>query len=409
MSNPIAEVFSQGDEVLTGQIVDTNAAWLARQLTRLGFDLVYHGAVGDRLEPMVRQLRAIARRADLCVATGGLGPTVDDLTAAAVAAAFDRPLALDPVALAQVEAYFARRGLSMAAVNRKQAELPAGAQRIDNHWGTAPGFMVRQGRCLFVFLPGVPSEMEAMFTHQVERALVKRYALSPPRLVILRTFGLGESSLQQRLQALGLPSAVRLGFRAGFQQNEVKLLFPPDFPVPAADALVARAAELIGDAVFMLDEGGAFGGSLATVVGGLLDERGASLVTAETFTGGQLAWQCRGQAWLRHALVAPRPENLFRSLGCDPIGDGAGFMEQAARLADSSRQRSAADYALAVLGPLLPVGEDALALPVTAAIAVAGPSMSSVRAITLAGTAERRPLHAAAAALDDLRRQLMQE
>ncbi|WP_139559569.1 CinA family nicotinamide mononucleotide deamidase-related protein [Methylotetracoccus oryzae] len=409
VSNAVAEIFSQGDEVLTGQIADTNAAWLARAVTRLGFDVIHHSAVGDRLEPMVEQLRVIAGRSDLCIGTGGLGPTVDDLTAAAVATAFDRPLALDPVALEQVEAYFARRGHTMAEVNRKQAWLPSGSQRLDNHWGTAPGFLVRQERCLFVFLPGVPSEMQAMFTHGVEARIIESYRLQPPRVTVLRTFGLGESALQQKLEPLGLPPGVRLGFRAGVYQNEVKLSFPWDFPARESEALVARAAALIGDGVFAIGDVEAAEGSLAAVVGKCLAARGATLATAETFTAGQLAWLCRGQGCLLHSAVAPRSEPLFRLLGAEPGERFSDPQVDAVSLAGRLRSRCGADYALAILGSPTQDSVERLPPPATVAIALAGPLGSSVRALTLAGTAERRQMQAAAAALDDLRRHLMQE
>jgi molybdenum cofactor synthesis domain-containing protein len=124
---------------VTGEIADTNAAWLSSELIGLGFDVTRHTAVGDRLEALVDLLREISRRADLCLCTGGLGPTCDDLTAEAVSLAFERPLAMDPTALTQIEDWFSRMNRDMPSVNRKQAMLPAGATRLDNLWGTAPG------------------------------------------------------------------------------------------------------------------------------------------------------------------------------------------------------------------------------------------------------------------------------
>src|SRR5262245_1963247 len=134
---PRAEILSQGDEVVTGQIADTNAAWLSERLTELGFDVARHTTVGDRRSDLVSVLREIAARCDLCRCTGGPGPTDDDLTAGSVAEAFDRPLQLDAVALGQIEEKFRRFGREMAPVNRRQAELPAGTARLDNDWGTA--------------------------------------------------------------------------------------------------------------------------------------------------------------------------------------------------------------------------------------------------------------------------------
>jgi molybdopterin-biosynthesis enzyme MoeA-like protein len=297
----------------------------------------------------------------------------------------------------------------MAEVNRKQAWLPAGSQRLDNHWGTAPGFIVQQERCLFVFLPGVPSEMQAMFTHDVEPRIAERYPLQPHRVSVIRTFGIGESMLQQKLDPLGLPPVVRLGFRAGVHQNEVKLSFPRDFPVPESEALLARAAALIGDAVFAVGDADAAESSLAAVVGSCLEARGATLATAETFTGGQLAWLCRGQSCLLHSAVAPKSELLFRLLGAEPCNVVSDPQGVTATLAERVRSRCGADYALAILGPPARVSVEQLPLPETAVIALAGPLGTAVRALTLSGNAERRQIQAAAAALDDLRRHLMQE
>jgi molybdopterin-biosynthesis enzyme MoeA-like protein len=334
---------------------------------------------------------------------------VDDLTAEAVASAFGRPLALDPVALEQIEGYFARRGSPMAAVNRKQALLPAGSERIDNDWGTAPGFLVQENHCLFVFLPGVPAEMKAMFAARVEPRLVDTFHLTPPRLVVLRTFGLGESALQQRLQPLSLPPGVRLGFRAGAHQNEIKLLFPSDCPAEECDRVVAEAVEFVGDAVFAIGDAAATGGSLADTVGALLRARDAALATAESMSGGQLAWLCRGQSWLRQSLVAPDVERLYRSLGESPVESMPDLEAGAARLAEAVRRKSGAEFGLAVLGATPPRAGDSWASPMKVALALAGDAGSSVIAPSLAGEMERRQIQAASAALNHLRRYLLKD
>ena len=134
MSHPVAEIFSQGEEVITGQVADTNAAWLSQRLVQMGFVIARHTAVGDKLQDLCDLLLEISGRADFCLCTGGLGPTIDDLTAQAVAKAFDCPLQLDPVALAQIERYFLNRNKVMADTNRKQACFPKGVMRLDNAW-----------------------------------------------------------------------------------------------------------------------------------------------------------------------------------------------------------------------------------------------------------------------------------
>ncbi|MDD1628033.1 MAG: competence/damage-inducible protein A, partial [Methylococcaceae bacterium] len=161
--NPTLEIFSQGEEIVTGQTVDTNAAWLSQQAVDCGFTVMRHTAVGDKLNDLIVLLQDISQRADCCICTGGLGPTSDDLTAEAVACAFNLPLEFDEIAFEQISRFFTHRNKTMPESNRKQALLPHGAERIDNEWGTAPGFSLHHGRCWFAFLPGVPMEMKHLF------------------------------------------------------------------------------------------------------------------------------------------------------------------------------------------------------------------------------------------------------
>jgi competence/damage-inducible protein CinA-like protein len=409
MDPVIAEIFSQGDEVVAGHVADTNAAWLSQQLARLGFDLARHSVVGDHLERMVEVLREIAGRADSCICTGGLGPTVDDLTAEAVGLAFHRPLRLDSEALRQIREYFAGRGYAMPDINRKQALLPVGAQRLDNRWGTAPGFALRQDRCYFVFLPGVPAEMKAMFRQWVEPDLVSRFRLEPPLLIVLHTLGLGEATLQERLQALKLPEGVRLGFRAGFSEVQVKLLFPPGSSAGQVDTVVQHAIGTIGDAVFSVDGWDRPGGSLAGVVGRLLDARQATLATAETVSAGQLAWQCRSQPWLLQAIVAPDAARVCRTLGLEASAEFGELDTAGLRIAARLREIVGSAYALTTLGamPTDPTsGCPSHTPPHAVHVALAGPSGTLSKTFSVAGTPERRQTQAAALSLDLLRRHL---
>ncbi|HSO20713.1 MAG TPA: competence/damage-inducible protein A, partial [Desulfosarcina sp.] len=154
-----AEILSTGDEVRSGAVVDTNAAYIAEALESYGIDVQRHVCVGDDVAIIAGELLAIAGRADLALVTGGLGPTADDVTAAAAARAAGAALVESAEALAQVERFFSSRGLAMSAANRKQALLPEGAAVLENPDGSAPGFRMAMGSCRFYFLPGVPREM----------------------------------------------------------------------------------------------------------------------------------------------------------------------------------------------------------------------------------------------------------
>jgi len=311
---PVAEIFSQGQEVVCGQIADSNAAWLATQLTEMGFRVARHSAVGDRLEDLAALMREIAGRADCCICTGGLGPTCDDLTAEAVGIVTGRALELDVTALQQIEHYFQQRQRSMPAVNRKQAYLPGGARRIDNLIGTAPGFTLRVERCLFVFLPGVPREMEAMYP-QVRLLLQAEFALQAPRLVTLRSVGIGESGIQQLLDHFELPAGVQLGFRATADEVQTKLLFPGEYDPTERLRIARQLRERIGDCVFAvdgLDDGG--GGDLLTAIDRDLRSRHLRVALLETASGGALAAKCQIYDWLEAAFVAKNDKQAARQL-----------------------------------------------------------------------------------------------
>jgi nicotinamide-nucleotide amidase len=299
--NPNLEIFSQGEEIITGQTVDTNAAWLSQQSIALGFNLTRHSAVGDKIDDLVGVLKDIAQRADCCICTGGLGPTSDDLTAEAVTLAFQMPLQFDALAFQQMQTFFATRNKAMPESNRKQAMLPQGSLRIDNNSGTAPGFALQHERCWFVFLPGVPSEMRQMFQETIHPLLSKRFELKPSRLITFRTIGIGESDIQQRIKSLRFAEPVQLGFRADTDEVQVKLLFPSGFPDPELKALVASVYEKLGRHVFAIDGWSNASGDLVSVVDKLMLSGNHKLAVIETASQGLLAAKCIGSNWLLEA------------------------------------------------------------------------------------------------------------
>ena len=299
--NPTLEIFSQGEEIVTGQTVDTNAAWLAQEAIQCGFTVTRHTAVGDKLADLIFLLKEIAERADCCLCTGGLGPTSDDLTAEAVSTAFNRPLEFDPIAFEQIKDFFVRRNRVMPEVNRKQALLPQTAISIDNSWGTAPGFAIQHQRCWFIFLPGVPSEMKALFSESVKPDLLTRFTLRAPHLVSLKTLGLGESAIQELIKDISIPTEVQLGFRAGTDDVQTKLLFPFHYPKTALNCLVTEFSQCLGDYVFAIDGLDETTGDLAFEVDKLMTAKHYTLALIETASHGLLAAKCVGYDWLLKA------------------------------------------------------------------------------------------------------------
>ncbi|WP_374086737.1 competence/damage-inducible protein A [Methylomicrobium lacus] len=344
---PIMEIFSQGEEIVTGQTVDTNSAWLSERAVELGFTVSRHTAVGDKLGDLIALLKEIAQRADCCLCTGGLGPTSDDLTAEAVAAAFDLPLAFDEIAYRQIECYFGNRNRPMPATNRKQALLPQGAIRLDNDWGTAPGFAVRAGRCWFAFMPGVPSEMRGMFSERVKPLLSERFVLNPSRLITIKTLGIGESDIQQRLDGIELPEAVQLGFRAGIDEVQTKLLFPSDYPEEHMTTLTELVAARLDDFVFGIDGLSANTGNLAAVVDQLMRDAGKTLGVIETASQGLLAAKCPGATWLKSAAFERSLSALGLRFGVDVEEND--LAASGVRLAKALQTQSSADFALVQL------------------------------------------------------------
>ncbi|WP_020482328.1 competence/damage-inducible protein A [Methylomonas sp. MK1] len=341
----IAEIFSQGEEIVCGQTVDSNAAWLSQQLVELGFTLKRHTAVGDNLQDLVALFREIGERADCCICTGGLGPTSDDLTAEAVSIASGQSLQFDARAFADIQQYYARRNRVMPEANRKQALLPQSAMRIDNAYGTAPGFALQFKRCWFVFLPGVPSEMKHMFTTLVRQQLLERFDLQPECLVSLRSIGIGESAIQQSLDGIQLPDGVQLGFRAAPDEVQTKLLFPGGFQESLKQTCVGEVADRIGDYVFAIDGLTEQQGDLFEVVATAMRAKRCSLALLETASQGLLASKCLGREWLTCVEV-----NLDwgRNTGAGQA-DGGDVLPIAKIWAEQLKAREQTDFALVQL------------------------------------------------------------
>jgi len=402
--NPTLEIFSQGEEIVTGQTVDTNAAWLSQQAFQLGFTVTRHTAVGDKLEDMALLLMDIAPRADCCICTGGLGPTSDDLTAEAIAMAFHRPLQFDEIAFAQIQRFFANRNKPMPESNRKQALLPEGADRIDNAWGTAPAFSLQQDRCWFVFLPGVPSEMRAMFLATIRPTMNHRFSLNPGKLITLRTIGIGESDLQERIKSVAIADAVQLGFRADSDEVQVKLLFPAGYAKIAITALISEICEKLGHYIFSVDEQLQVTGGLVSVIDRLMTEGLHTLSAIETASQGLLAAKCLNLPWLLEMRYEQSLKKLGEKLAVEINFDD--LMTTAKALATATRKNSEADLVLVQLyaGNKNQFYDKNQAISLFNVLLHDGHFKEATH--TVAGPAERKQNQAALMTLDLLRRHL---
>lgn len=217
------EVISTGDEIVTGLVVDTNAAWLSALLLERGWQVRRRHTVGDEMNDLIAVLSDAASRSDVVIVCGGLGPTTDDLTADAAARAFAAPLELRSDWLENIRERFARRGRPMSPSNEKQAWLPRDSVLLDNPVGTACGFMVTQGACRLFFTPGVPFEFRQMVEEQILPRLQDDSGIQT-RLRRFYTFGLPESTLGDRLSPLPWPQGIVVGYRSSMPLIELKLI-----------------------------------------------------------------------------------------------------------------------------------------------------------------------------------------
>ncbi len=393
-----AEIVSIGSELLLGQIVDTNAAFIARHLAAIGLDVFQKATVGDNLGRVVLALDTALRRADVVITTGGLGPTADDVTREAAAQATGRDLVFVPELLQDIEAFFSARGLALSPSNRRQAYIPGGALPLANPVGTAPCFIVEEGPRALICLPGVPREMEHLLLARVLPYLRERYRLRGAIVSrILRVCGLGESRVGELLGDFMTTGAnPTVGTMAHLGQVDVRIA------AKAADEAAARTLiapvetvirERLGDLVF-----GADGDTLEGVVGAALTERGARLALLEAGTGGLVAERLSavpGVAERLQALVTANEADA-RRLG---VADGT-----AAELAQAVRSWGKSEVgAAAVVGPPAGAGPG-LVHPTR--IGVATPDQAVERDYRFGGDFRQVRVRACLMTLDLLRRAL---
>jgi nicotinamide-nucleotide amidase len=346
-----AEIVSIGTELLLGEIVDTNAAYIARQLASIGLDLFYKTTVGDNEARIAAVLSQALRRSGIVIATGGLGPTVDDVTREAVARATGRPLETRLDLVQEIECFFRRRGAQMTENNLRQARLPQGAITISNPVGTAPAFIVEDAAGIVIVLPGVPAEMR----HLMECAVLPylRQKLGFRGIIKVRnlhTCSIGESQVDALIGDLELSTNPTVGLAAHPGQTDVRITAKADSEEEADRLIAAMEAELrrrLGEVVY-----GADAETLEGAVMDLLERRGLSLAVVETVTGGALTSRLsalvRDNRRFRGGLVAPH-EAALGGIGLSEAQMALPADELAALAAQRVREAQGADLGLAVV------------------------------------------------------------
>ena len=356
----IAEIITIGDELLRGEIVDSNKARIAERLLLLDLDCRHQVSVLDDPADMRDAFRRAAGRSDFVLVSGGLGPTRDDMTTEVLAETFDREIELDEGSLAKIEGFFARVGREMTDVNRKQAYFPAEADVLANPIGTAPGFSIHEGRARFYAMPGVPRELDLMMDEQVlpriEAVLAKEAGERRfVRAAFLRTFGMGESTLEAELLDLARDGEVDLGYRTSFPDNFLRPVARAK-TAEEADARIAQVSEAIrarlGPIVY-----GEGADTMEKVVGRLLTQKGLSVATAESCTGGLIAERLTdvpgSSAYFLGGVVAYSNQAKVSMLGvsADVIEEHGAVSEPVVRaMAEGVRARFGSDFGIATSG-----------------------------------------------------------
>ncbi len=355
-----AELLSVGTELLLGQITDTNATHLARLLAAYGVDVLFKQTVGDNMERVIAAFHLALSRADLVIATGGLGPTEDDLTVEAVAATVGLPLVFDQAVADRIAGFFTQRRRQAPESIFRQARIPRGADVIPNRRGTAPGLIVPAGdRTVFLF-PGVPHEMEGLVAEGLIPWLQARSGGDVITSRVLRIAGLGESMVEERVRDLihGSNPTVAPLAKLGEVHLRITAKGKPDRVGPMIDEVDAGLRERLGDAVFGIDDE-----QLHQATARLLIERQRTLAVAESCTGGLVSARLTevpgASAFMMAGFVTYSNDAKIRDLGVPAAvvaEHGAVSAEVAAAMAEGARRRAGTDLALAVTGIAGPSG-----------------------------------------------------
>ena len=389
-----AEIISIGTELLLGEIVDTNAAWLAQQLAAIGVDVFFRTTVGDNVGRIASAIQIAMSRADIIITTGGLGPTVDDMTREGIAQAVGVPLVLNHDLVEQIRERFAKWGRTMSDNNVRQAYIPQNAMPVENPVGTAPCFIVEhQGHSIFV-LPGVPREMKHLTETRVLPWL--REKLGDDRIILsktLRTCAVGESLIDEKISDLEQETNPTVGLAAHPGQTDVRITAKAQTRAEAEKLIQdmeARVRERLGDWIYGVGDE-----TVEQVVARMLTVQQKTVALAESNTRGQVAEHLRATPETIHVMSSLLQPNDAQ------VNEG-----YAREIAESLRAQTNADIALAIVSTM---GDQDMYKADTGKTCIALVTTEKTRAFAypVGGMGEMAQRWTAVRALDILRRALM--
>lgn len=402
-------IIAVGTELLDGGRVDTNGPWLSARLRALGFTVVGRLVVPDDVPAIQEGLAFFRDRADVIIVTGGLGPTHDDVTREAVAGWLGRAVVEDADWRRRMEADIAARGISLPPMVFRMAQVVEGAEVLPNSVGAAPGQWIEAGDRVYVLLPGPPPELQGIYQAHLEERLRRLAPPVPPRSVLLRTSGVPESRIAERVQAILDRSDVTWSILPGPARVDLEVRWTGPDDEAAWHQLLKRLRQALGEDLYA--EGDI---PIEAVVGQRLRDRRQTLATAESCTGGLLGHRITNvsgsSAYYMRGYVAYSNEAKVDLLGVDPeaIRQYGAVSEPVARqMAEGARRRAGTDWAVAITGIAGPTGGTPEKPVGTVHIAVAGPDGMTHRRFQFRGTRELIKEQSVQMALDLLRRRLI--
>jgi nicotinamide-nucleotide amidase len=363
--NPIirAEILTIGDEILFGQIIDTNTQWIGSELTGIGIRTVRKSSVGDSKADIVTAFAEAGSRADVVIVTGGLGPTKDDITKYAFCEYFGSNLKINEEALTLITGFFAKRGRAMTELNIQQAALPDNCTYVPNLWGTAPGMWFEKEGVVYVSLPGVPYEMKNLMQFEILPRLKERFVLNIIQHKSVRTVGIGESFLAESIASWenALPNHIKLAYLPHFGQVKLRLT-----GTGASQEVLDKELQEQVDLLIPMIKEHIFGydqDELESVVATLLIKQQATVGTAESCTGGFVSHKLTSlpgsSAYFQGAVVSYSNDLKIKMLGVcpDTIASYGAVSEQTAKeMAEGAREVLGTTFAVATTGIAGPDG-----------------------------------------------------